>query len=102
MKRKLAILSLALTIPMLAAVGVLARRDHAAPAITTATVSRGDIVSTIAAIGTVEPVTTVEVGSQVTGIIQSLRTSGNSSCSNCRQASVLFTATATSYPHFCK
>ena len=78
MKRKLAILSLALTIPMLAAVGVLARRDHAAPAITTATVSRGDIVSTIAATGTVEAVTTVEVGSQVTGIIQSLNADYNS------------------------
>jgi HlyD family secretion protein len=78
MKRKLAILSLALTIPVIAAVGVLARRDHAAPAITTATVSRGDIVSAIAATGTVEAVTTVEVGSQVTGTIQSLNADFNS------------------------
>jgi HlyD family secretion protein len=78
MKRKLAILSLAVTIPMIAAVGVLARREHAAPAITTATVSRGDIVSSIAATGTVEAVTTVEVGSQVTGTIQSLNADFNS------------------------
>jgi HlyD family secretion protein len=78
MKRKLVVLSFAIGVPMFAAVGVLARRDHVAPDITTATVSRGPIVSAIAATGTVEPVTTVEVGSQVTGMIQSLGADFNS------------------------
>src|SRR5215211_1165447 len=67
MKRKFAILSLSITLLTAAAVGVYARRDHGAPDIATATVTRGAIVSAISATGAVEPVSTVEVGSQVTG-----------------------------------
>ena len=78
MKRKLVVLSFAIGLPMIAAVGVLARRDHVAPDITTAAVTRGAIVSAIAATGTVEAVTTVEVGSQVTGTIESLGADFNS------------------------
>ena len=78
MKRKLVVLSFAIGLPMIAAVGVLARRDHVAPDIATAAVTRGAIVSAIAATGTVEAVTTVEVGSQVTGTIQSLGADFNS------------------------
>jgi len=72
MKRRLVIISLAVGLPMIAAGGVYARRDHAVPEVVTATVTRGSIVSAIVATGTVEAVTTVEVGSQVTGTIQSL------------------------------
>jgi HlyD family secretion protein len=78
MKRKLAIISFAAGLPMVAAVGVYARRDHAGPDIATAAVTRGAIVSAIAATGIVEAVTTVEVGSQVTGAIQSLGADFNS------------------------
>jgi HlyD family secretion protein len=78
MKRRLVIISLAVGLPMIAAGGVYARRDHAAPGVFTAAVTRGPIVSAIAATGTVEAVTTVEVGSQVTGTIQSLGADFNS------------------------
>jgi HlyD family secretion protein len=78
MKRRLVIISLAVGLPMIAAGGVYARRDHAAPDVVTAPVTRGAIVSAVAATGTVEAVTTVEVGSQVTGTIQSLGADFNS------------------------
>ena len=42
------------------------------PALATAGVSRGDVVETVEATGTVQPVDLVEVGSQVTGTIQIL------------------------------
>lgn len=42
------------------------------PSLATAPVTRGDIVETVEATGTVQPVDLVEVGSQVTGTIQSL------------------------------
>ena len=78
MRRRLVIISLAVGLPMIAAGGVYARRGHAAPNVITAPVTRGPVVSAIAATGTVEAVTTVEVGSQVTGTIQSLGADFNS------------------------
>jgi HlyD family secretion protein len=78
MKSRLVSISIAVGLSMIAAVGVYARRDHAAPDVVTAIVTRGPIVSAIAATGTVEAVTTVEVGSQVTGTIQSLGADFNS------------------------
>jgi HlyD family secretion protein len=42
------------------------------PALATAGVSRGDVVETVEATGTVQPVDLVEVGAQVTGTIQTL------------------------------
>ena len=78
MKRRVVIISLAVGLPMIAAGGVYAQRDHAAPDVGTAAVTRGPIVSAVAATGTVEAVTTVEVGSQVTGTIQSLGADFNS------------------------
>jgi HlyD family secretion protein len=55
-----------------------ARRGEAAPSIVTASVTRGPIVNAIAATGTLEAVTTVQVGSQVSGTIQSLGADFNS------------------------
>ena len=55
-----------------------ARRGEAAPAIVTASVTRGPIVNAIAATGTLEAVTTVQVGSQVSGTIQALDADFNS------------------------
>jgi HlyD family secretion protein len=48
------------------------RHGHNMPAPVTVPVTRGDIVSVVAATGTVNAVTTVEVGSEITGTIESL------------------------------
>jgi HlyD family secretion protein len=44
----------------------------AAPVLQTAEISRGDVVDAVAATGTVQAVTTVQVGSQVSGNISRL------------------------------
>ena len=49
-----------------------------APPVTTAEVTRGDIVSTVEASGTLEAVTTVQVGTQVSGTIRKLNADFNS------------------------
>lgn len=54
------------------------RRGDAPPVLTTAAVSRGPIVSVVSATGTLQPVTTVQVGAQVSGIIESLSADFNS------------------------
>jgi HlyD family secretion protein len=53
--------------------------DAAAPVVRTAPVTRGDVVASVQATGTVEPVTTVTVGSQVSGTIAWLGADFNSS-----------------------
>ncbi len=53
-------------------------RKPVAPAVTTAQVTRGDIVETVGATGTLQAVTTVQVGTQVSGTIQSLYADFNS------------------------
>jgi HlyD family secretion protein len=52
--------------------------DDVAPEYTTAAVSRGDVVETVEATGTLQAVTTVQVGTQVSGTIQSLHADFNS------------------------
>ncbi|MGH9350494.1 MAG: efflux RND transporter periplasmic adaptor subunit [Vicinamibacterales bacterium] len=49
-----------------------------APAVATATVSRGSVVEAVEATGTLEAVTTVEVGTQVSGTIKALAADYNS------------------------
>jgi HlyD family secretion protein len=46
--------------------------DAAAPKVVTAKVTRGPVVATVEATGTLQPVDTVEVGTQVTGTIRTL------------------------------
>jgi HlyD family secretion protein len=46
--------------------------------VTTAEISRGDVISTVEATGTLEAVTTVQVGSQVSGTISALHADFNS------------------------
>src|SRR5437867_4251955 len=46
--------------------------------VTTATVTRGDVVRRIVAAGDLEAVTTVQVGAQVSGVVQSLNADYNS------------------------
>jgi len=54
------------------------RRAAPEPAVRTAQVTRGDIVDVVSATGTLEAVTTVQVGTQVGGIIQELYADFNS------------------------
>jgi HlyD family secretion protein len=49
-----------------------------APPVTTAEITRGDIVATVEASGTLEAVTTVQVGTQVSGTIKKLNADFNS------------------------
>ena len=53
-------------------------RAEPAPSLTTAAVTRGDIVSVVSATGTLQAVTTVQVGSQVSGTVESLHADYNS------------------------
>src|SRR5436309_13401549 len=50
------------------------RRSEHGVVFTTATVKRGDLVATISATGTIEPVEVVDVGAQVAGRISSFGT----------------------------
>jgi HlyD family secretion protein len=79
MKRSLWLAGGAIAVATIATVSYY-RRDVAAeaPAFVTAEVSRGDIVSTVEATGTLEAVTTVQVGSQVSGTISALYADFNS------------------------
>ena len=67
----------------LVAVGISAgayymRRGNKEPQVTTAQVTRGDVVDTVGATGTLEAVTTVQVGTQVSGTVQELYADFNS------------------------
>jgi len=67
----------------LVAVGISAgayymRRGSKEPQITVAPVTRGDVVDTVGATGTLEAVTTVQVGTQVSGTVQELYADFNS------------------------
>lgn len=53
-------------------------RAEPAPSFTTAAVTRGDIVNVVSATGTLQAVTTVQVGSQVSGTVESLHADFNS------------------------
>ncbi len=48
------------------------KQDAAAPSVTTGEVTRGDVVDAIAATGSLEAVTTVQVGTQVSGTVMQL------------------------------
>jgi len=70
------------------------RSDVAAetPTLSTAEVTQGDVVATVEATGTLEAVTTVEVGSQVSGTIKTLGADFNSQV---RQGQVIAQQVAT-------
>ena len=72
MKRKLFIVIGLVTVTGLSAAAMYARRGVAAPAVATDVVSRGDIRTVVTANGSIEAVDTVQVGTQVSGTIQSL------------------------------
>src|SRR3954463_7517023 len=54
------------------------RKGGVKPSVTTAPVTRGDVIETVGATGTLQAVTTVQVGTQVSGTIQSLYADFNS------------------------
>src|SRR5580765_3356354 len=77
MKRKTLTL-LALIVTATISLGAYySRRPDAAPSLTTEAATRGAIVTRISATGTLQAVTTVQVGSQVSGTIESLRADFN-------------------------
>jgi HlyD family secretion protein len=55
-----------------------ARRTKPEPTITTLPITRGDVADTVQATGTLEAVTTVDVGTQVSGVVQELYADFNS------------------------
>ena len=74
---------LILIVLVLVAVGVGAgvytmRRNQPEPTVTTQQLTRGDIVDTVGATGTLEAVKTVNVGTQVSGVVQVLYADFNS------------------------
>lgn len=77
-RRKLLLVGFALAAIGAAAGGWKLFSTPAAPAYSTAEVRRGDLVRTISATGRVQAVTTVQVGSQVSGIIAELHADFNS------------------------
>ena len=71
------------SVALIGAVGIGAgayymTRDGAQPEIMTSPVTRGDVIETVSATGTLEAVTTVQVGTQVSGTIQALFADYNS------------------------
>jgi HlyD family secretion protein len=77
-KHRIAVIVGILAVTGLSVGAYYARRADAAPGIVTGGVTRGSITTEIAATGTVEAVTTVQVGSQVSGTILELNADFNS------------------------
>lgn len=78
MKHKLAIILVLIALTGLSAAAMYARRSTESAQVTTDVISRGAIVNVITATGTLEAVETVQVGSQVSGVVQSLHADFNS------------------------
>lgn len=78
MKRKLLAAAMLVTVTGWSAHALYSRRGEVAPDIQTDALSRGAIVSTINASGTLESVTTVQVGTQISGTVQALHADYNS------------------------
>jgi HlyD family secretion protein len=79
MKRSFWVAAGVIAIAVIAAIYHYRRDVRAeAPAFTTAEITRGNVISTVEATGTLEAVTTVQVGSQVSGTISALHADFNS------------------------
>src|SRR5581483_2244798 len=77
-KRVLLILAAIVAVTAGAAAYYKVKKADAVPALTTAVVARGDVVDAVQATGTLEAVTTVQVGTQVSGTIKSIYADFNS------------------------
>ena len=78
MTRRMFIVGAFVAITGLSAGAYYVRRPDEVPRIGTGVVSRGPIIASISASGTVEPVTTVQVGTQISGTVQALYADFNS------------------------
>lgn len=78
MNHKITIAGALVGITTVAAGGLYARRSGDAPQVVAEIATRGTIVSAVAATGTLQAVTTVEVGTQVSGTVQVLNADFNS------------------------
>jgi len=78
MRRRILLTSAVLLAATAALTAYYRNAGDGAPDLTTAVVSRGDVVQSVKATGTLEAVTTVQVGSQVSGTIASLQADFNS------------------------
>jgi HlyD family secretion protein len=78
MKGKLLTLAVIVALVAVTVRALYARRADDVPQVVTDAVTRGSIVSVVAASGTVEAVTTVQVGSQISGSVQALYADFNS------------------------
>ena len=72
MRRKILSLTAVIAAATITLGAFYARQGDEAPALVTDAISRGDIVNVVSATGTLQPVTTVQVGSQVSGTIEAL------------------------------
>src|SRR3954467_11096196 len=77
-RRILVILAVLLTATVALTAYYRKASGDSSPALTTAVVTRGDVVASVQATGTLEAVTTVQVGIWVTGTIASLHADYNS------------------------
>jgi HlyD family secretion protein len=77
-KTRLTIAAMIVTLTGISALAMYARRGTGDPEVSTEPVSRGSIVNTVSASGTLEAVTTVQVGTQVSGTIMTLEADFNS------------------------
>jgi HlyD family secretion protein len=78
MKTRLLIAAVLIVVTGLSVNALYSRRGEAVPEIVTDAVSRGPIVSVVSASGTIETVTTVQVGTQISGTVQALYADFNS------------------------
>jgi len=78
MRRRILLTSAALLTATVALTAFYRTAGDGTPELTTAAVTRGDVVQSVKATGTLEAVTTVQVGSQVSGTIASLEADFNS------------------------
>jgi HlyD family secretion protein len=72
MKRKTLVLLTLILAATISLGAFYSNRGGAAPVLTTAAVTRGSIVTVVSATGTLQAVTTVQVGSQVSGSVEAL------------------------------
>jgi HlyD family secretion protein len=77
MKKRALIIGIAVALAAIAAALLFARRGSSEPKFRTAKIDKGDVVATVTATGTLSAVTTVQVGSQVSGIIAKLHADFN-------------------------
>lgn len=80
MKKRIILISLAILIVLLVVLVVIRKKKVAQPALTyqTEIVKRGDIQNTVTATGTLSAIITVNVGTQVSGVIKRLHADFNS------------------------